>query len=144
MINPLAVILHPASGPDVTLRYVQIPAREFSYGLESSRAVESDTPQTSGDGKRDPAPIELEVMLSTPQASLFDRARALRDFEATLASLIEVRIKDLKTNEVGTFPVDRAVEARRVRVGLRYRLTLRLYGPQNEFLDAAGNPIPLV
>lgn len=129
-------VVRLSTGGQHVLRYGYPRERSIDYAERLGRAVYSDVAQLFGDGKRNPAPIELDHYIEGE--SRLHAARLLGEYEADLTSASALEFGDL------TYPVLRARVVARSPIPDGFRVTTRFYSAQHEFTDGNGVAVPLI
>jgi hypothetical protein len=131
---PMTIVL--SNGPDLVLTKVQPKERTLEYGDEIGRAVESSQQQVTGDAEREASWLPFETWLPGHRRPSV-RGAILAAFEEALRFAVRAEIDGL------VYPIDRIRVDSRGAAGTGYRLSLRMIGPNFDFQDADGNPVPL-
>lgn len=132
---PMTIVL--SAGQPLVLGLVEPKDRTLGFADEVERAAQSPVQQVGGDGERDPAWIAFDTWLPAGDGRPSTRAAALAAFEDALRFALRAEIDGL------TYPITRIRVTARSPTGTGYRLTVSMIGPNHDFADSSGNPMPL-
>ena len=127
-----------AVGQPLVLDTIEPKDRTLGFADEIGRAVDSTVQQVGGDGQRDPSWIAFDTWLPAGgDGRPSTRAAALAAFEDALRFAVQAEIDGL------TYPITRIRVTARSPTGTGYRLTVSMIGPNHDFVDSSGKPMPL-
>lgn len=133
---PYPMTIRVSVGQPIVLDRIEVKESKLEFNDEEGQAVESPVQQVAGDGQRKPHWKEFDTWIDTP-SSPSGRGAALGSFEARLRFALVAEIDGL------TYSITRARVVARSPTASGYRLSIRMIGPNPDFIDAAGNPAPL-